>query len=163
LIGYLVIVAPIGLICIVTALGEEIGWRGLLVPELSKEFPFTATALISGIIWVVWHYPQILFANYNNPSAPAWFGLICFTVMLLGMSFAFAWLRLRSGSLWTAVLLHGSNNLFIQIIFTPVTGRTGMAPYVIGEFGAGLALAAVLVAYLFWRKRGNLPTTGGEN
>ena len=32
------------------ALGEEIGWRGFLVPEMSKTFSFTATALISGIV-----------------------------------------------------------------------------------------------------------------
>ncbi|HEX3528456.1 MAG TPA: hypothetical protein VH988_15435 [Thermoanaerobaculia bacterium] len=32
----------------VFALGEEIGWRGLLVPELAKTTSFTNTALISG-------------------------------------------------------------------------------------------------------------------
>jgi membrane protease YdiL (CAAX protease family) len=138
-------------------LGEEIGWRGLLVPELAREYTFTATALISGGIWALWHFPIILFADYITPGLPGWFALICFTVMVLGISFAFAWLRLKSGSLWTAVLLHASHNLFIQTIFTPLTQDSGATSYWIDEFGIGLALAAAVVAFLFWRRRYELP------
>ncbi len=49
-----------------TALGEEIGWRGFLVPELSKRFGYTGTSLISGFIWAIWHYPLLIFGHYNN-------------------------------------------------------------------------------------------------
>jgi membrane protease YdiL (CAAX protease family) len=151
---YLLIMATAGVVVSLgSALGEEIGWRGLLVPELAKETSFTATALISGGIWALWHYPVILFANYNSSGAPRGFGLICFTVMVLGLSFAFAWLRLKSGSLWVAALLHASHNLFIQQVFTPLTASGGWAPYLIDEFGVGLAVAAVVIAYLFWRRR----------
>jgi len=154
---YGIIIATFGLVMgALSGLGEEIGWRGLLVPELAKNFSFTKTALISGGIWALWHYPEILFANYNNSSAPAWFGLVCFTVMVLGISFAFTWLRLKSGSLWTAVILHAAHNAFIQAFFTPLTGPTRWSAYVIDEFGIGLALAAVVVAYLFWRRRKEL-------
>ena len=34
----------------------------------------------------------------------------CFTVMVLGISFLFAWMRLKSGSVWTGVFLHASHN-----------------------------------------------------
>ena len=34
-------------------LGEELGWRGLLVPELSKITGFLQLSLISGVIWAV--------------------------------------------------------------------------------------------------------------
>ncbi|MEP7190854.1 MAG: type II CAAX endopeptidase family protein, partial [Roseiflexaceae bacterium] len=159
---YVVIAATAGIVSsCATALGEEIGWRGLLVPELAKRCSFTATALISGAVWAIWHYPAILFANYNNADAPTGFGLVCFTVMIIGISFAFAWLRLQSGSLWPTVLFHASHNLFIQAIFTPLTGTTRFTPYVIGEFGLGLALVTLPVAYLFWRKRGELPISLG--
>lgn len=134
------------------ALGEEIGWRGFLVPELAKITSFTKTALISGVIWSVWHYPILLFADYNS-GTPLWYALTCFTVMVIGISFVFAWMRLKSGSLWTGVFLHASHNLFIQQIFTPLTRETGYTKYVIDEFGAALAIAAVVVALLFWRKR----------
>jgi len=34
-----------------SSLGEEIGWRGFLVPQLFKSVGFTGTALISGVVW----------------------------------------------------------------------------------------------------------------
>ena len=50
--------------------GEEIGWRGLLVPELAKMTSFTKTALISGIVWAAWHMPAIFLADYNSGGTP---------------------------------------------------------------------------------------------
>ncbi|XGV97880.1 MAG: lysostaphin resistance A-like protein [Leptolyngbya sp. BL-A-14] len=145
-------------------LGEELGWRGLLVPELAKRYSFTTTSLISGVIWAVWHYPVLLLGGYNNAGAPLWFGLICFTVSVIGISFAFTWLRLKSDSVWPPMLFHASHNTLIQAVFTPLTGRTALAPFLIDEFGIGLALAAVLVAYFFWRNApkaelGSVPNT----
>jgi len=144
----------------VFALGEEIGWRGFLVPELRRVTSFTGTALSSGLIWALWHMPVILFAGYHA-EAPLWYAIVCFTVLAVGMSFALAWLRLRSGSLWTATLLHASHNLFVQSFFDRLTTDTGPTAWLTGEFGAGLALAAVVVAYLFWRRRGVLAGDGG--
>lgn len=139
----------------ISALGEEIGWRGFLVPQLIKITSFTKTAFISGAMWSVYHYPALIFADYNS-GAPVWFCLICFTVLVFGASFAFAWLRLRSGSLWTGVILYASHNLFIQNIFDRITSDNGHTKYFIGEFGIMLALVSVLVAYVFWKKRSEL-------
>jgi membrane protease YdiL (CAAX protease family) len=156
IVFYLVFQGTIGMIfsCL-TALGEEIGWRGFLVPELARRTSFTRTVLISGAIWSLWHYPVLLFADYNA-GTEAWYGLLCFTVMVLGISFIFAWMRLKSDSLWTGVLLHGSHNLFIQSFFDPITKDTGRTRYIIGEFGAGLAIASILVGAYFWSRRGEV-------
>ena len=51
------------------ALGEEIGWRGFLVPELAKALPFTGVALVSGVIWASWHYP-ITSVVYRDADVP---------------------------------------------------------------------------------------------
>jgi len=85
--------------------------------------------------------------------------MVSFTVMVVGLSFPLAWLRLRSGSVWTATLLHASHNSFIQKLFEPMTVDAGPTPWLTGEFGAGLALAAVVVGYLFWRRRDLVPTS----
>jgi membrane protease YdiL (CAAX protease family) len=139
-----------------SALGEEIGWRGFLVPELSKTTSFTATSLLSGIIWSVWHYPVLIFSDYNA-GTPTWYGLTCFTVMVVSISFVFAWMRIKSGSLWTAAILHGSHNLYVQAIFTPLTRDTGKTKWFIDEFGCVLPLVAVAFAIYFWTKRRELP------
>jgi membrane protease YdiL (CAAX protease family) len=139
-----------------SALGEEIGWRGFLVPELSKTTSFTVTSLVSGIIWSLWHYPVLIFADYNA-GTPTWYGLTCFTVMVVSISFVFAWMRIKSGSLWTGAILHGSHNLYVQAIFTPLTRDTGKTKWFIDEFGCVLPLVAVAFAIYFWTKRRELP------
>lgn len=157
-IASLLLLGTIGMVqSVSTGLGEEIGWRGFLAPELTRKFGFTSGSLITGVIWACWHMPILLFADYNA-GTPWWFGLPCFAVMVIASTFAFNWLRLRSGSVWPAAILHGSHNLFIQEWLTPMTTPRGsITPYAIDEFGFMLALAAVLMAVVFWRKRGELP------
>lgn len=139
-----------------SALGEEIGWRGFLVPELAKNVSFTWTAVISGVVWSVWHYPVLIWGDYNA-GTPTWYGLTCFTVMVISISFVFAWMRLKSGSLWTGAMLHASHNLFVQAIFTPLTRNTGQTAWYIDEFGAVLPAVTIVFAIYFWRKRHELP------
>jgi membrane protease YdiL (CAAX protease family) len=139
------------------ALGEELGWRGLLVPELAKITSFTRTVFIAGVIWACWHMPLILFADYNS-GTPKWYAVLCFAVMVIGISFPFAWFRLRSGSVWTGMLMHASHNLWIQAFFDRVTVDNGRTKWFTTEFGAALAVVGVIVGFLFWRLRDRLPS-----
>jgi uncharacterized protein len=137
------------------ALGEEIGWRGFLLPRLVERTGFTWGCLISGCIWASWHYPGLLFADYNAGTRPV-FALSCFTLMVIGDSYILGWLRLKSGSLWTAAILHASHNLFIQAIFDRMTAPAGRALYVTTEFGAGLVITVGIAALYMWRRRGEV-------
>jgi uncharacterized protein len=137
------------------ALGEEIGWRGFLVPEMSKSFSFTTTAFVSGFVWSVWHYPILIFADYNS-GTNTYYSIACFTIMVVSISFVFAWMRLKSGSLWTATLLHASHNLYIQGILTPLTRDTGKTAWFIDEFGLFVPLITVAFAIYFWSRRHEL-------
>jgi membrane protease YdiL (CAAX protease family) len=148
---FVVFTATIGLVAKTSrALGEEIGWRGFLVPELNKVVGFTGVSLISGLMWAVYHFPVLLFADYNK-GAPAWYSLTCFTLMVVADSFILAWLTLRSKSLWPAAIFHGSHNLFIQSILTPLTRDTGRTNYFIDEFGIGLVITVGIGAVIAWR------------
>jgi membrane protease YdiL (CAAX protease family) len=140
---------------LLSATGEELGWRGFLVPTLAKTMSFRQTALISGSIWAAWHVPLIIGADYNG-GTPAWYSVMCFAVMVISMGFPFAWLRLRSGSVWPAAILHASHNLFVQAFFDRVTVNTGPTRWITSEFGVGLALAFVALAWIFWRARGSI-------
>lgn len=137
------------------ALGEELGWRGFLVPELAKTTTFLNTALISGVAWAVWHYPTIIFGGYNNgKSIP--YSLFTFTIAVLAISFPMAWLRLKSGSLWTGVIFHASDNLFIEDVFSNLTKNTENTTYLVGEFGILISIVCLIPAYIFWKKRKEL-------
>ena len=149
---HFLVVATVGVIenC-ATTLGEEIGWRGFLVPELARRYSFTATAVLSGAIWAAWHVPIIVFAGYN--AGTGWYGLAVVFANMIGLCFVLTWLRLKSGSLWTGVILHASSNHFIQHFFDPMTAYTGRAKYILGEFGIGFTLVVALLAAYFWRRR----------
>lgn len=138
---------------LLSATGEELGWRGFLVPTLARTMSFGRLSLLSGAIWALWHMPLIIFADYNG-GTPAWYSVSCFAVMVVSMGIPFAWLRLRSGSVWPAAILHASHNWFIQAFFDRVTIDTGPTRWLIGEFGAALALAFIVIAWMFWRARG---------
>jgi membrane protease YdiL (CAAX protease family) len=151
LILFVLITATLGMVGKLSrALGEEIGWRGFLVPELAKVVGFPGIGLISGLMWAFYHFPVLLFANYNA-GAPAWYSATCFTISVVSGSFIMAWLTLRARSLWPAAILHASHNLFIQSILTPLTKDTGPTKFIIDEFGIGLAITVTIGAVIAWR------------
>jgi len=141
---------------VLSAFGEELGWRGLLVPELAKMMSYGKLVLLSAFIWALYHYPIILFSGYRS-TAPLWYATIMFTLDVFAISFIFAWLRLRSGSVWPAVVLHASHNLIIQRVFDVLTTDRGPTSFITSEFGIGLVVAYGAVALWCWRHRGDLP------
>ncbi|TKJ96601.1 CPBP family intramembrane metalloprotease domain-containing protein [Plantibacter flavus] len=99
---------PLGvLVASLSAFGEELGWRGWLLPNLLPLGTWPAL-LLSGAIWGVWHAPLILLGyNYQRTDV---LGLLLMMgwCMLLGV--LIGWLRLRSASVWPAVIAHGAVN-----------------------------------------------------
>jgi glucan phosphoethanolaminetransferase (alkaline phosphatase superfamily) len=136
-----------------SALLEEVAWRGFLVPKMIHLTSFTKTALITGLIWAVWHYPLIIYSNVRLGNTPLAYSLVCFTVFAVGLSFAAAWLRLKSGSIWTAALLHGSHNAFMLHVFNILTTDSGNTWLLLGEYGAVTAAMGLILALLFWSLR----------
>ncbi len=130
--------------------GEELGWRGYLVPKLSESWSFAKTSTVIGCVWALWHFPAILLTNYNL-GAPPWVALPCFTVLVISISFVLSWLRLKSNSFWPCVVLHISHNFAIQAIFTPLTKMKENTVYFIDEFGIVLAVVGAILAFLVWK------------
>jgi membrane protease YdiL (CAAX protease family) len=36
---------------------EELGWRGVALPELVKRYGFTIAVIFLGLMWAIWHLP----------------------------------------------------------------------------------------------------------
>ncbi len=93
----------------VLILGEEVGWRGFLLPYLLHRYPPLTSAMIVGLVWAIWHLPNFLLPNYPHYGLP----LLAFVLMTLAFSVLFTWLYLNTaGSLVIAVIFHASLNLF---------------------------------------------------
>jgi membrane protease YdiL (CAAX protease family) len=117
---------------LIFALGEELGWRGFLLPRLLPLGQWKAI-LISGIIWGVWHAPVIA-QGHNYPGYPI-LGIFMMIVFCVLLGIIFSWLYLNTHSPWVAALAHGSVNavaglpvLFFQPGFNMALGGTLAAP-----------------------------------
>lgn len=95
------------------AIFEEFGWRGYLVPKLASIGinSYLASAIVA-IVWATWHLPYIRDLTWVYSSED----LITFIPRFYLAMFAFALLyneiRLITGSVWPAVLMHCITNSF---------------------------------------------------
>lgn len=128
--------------------GEEIGWRGFFIWELRKVMPFSGVALVSGLVWSVWHYPIIIAYGFGDPL----FQIACFTLMITAMSVIMAYYTFRSNSLWPAVFFHGAHNIYIQKIFSPLTTPNDQTQFWIDEYGLIVPVIVTIMAAYYWRR-----------
>ena len=135
---------------LVLSLGEEIGWRGLMVPRLAEVMTLPKVALCSGLAWASFHAPLMLFVPGAVHGVPVPYGVACFAVTGVALSYPLAWLRLKSRSVWPAVVLHASHNAAVYLVCDPLTADSGNTAFFAGETGAGLALACASIAALWW-------------
>jgi len=133
-----------------STLGEEIGWRGFLIFELRKVMSFKALAIVSGIIWAVWHFPIIYLMYSRGEHLLLHMG--AFTVMILGISVILAYYTFKSNSLWPAAVFHSIHNIYIQKICTPLTISNDKTTIWIDEYGLMIPIVTTLLAIYFWRK-----------
>jgi membrane protease YdiL (CAAX protease family) len=120
--------------------GEEIGWRGYVLPRLQARYSALPASLITGVVWGLWHLPKFL--NHWD-----WTYFALFMLDTAAKSVILAWMYNGTrGSLLIVVLAHGFWNT--AGIFLP-TANT-LSSEGIGAFAVQvlmqLIIAAVIVA-----------------
>lgn len=115
--------------------GEEIAWRGFVLPRYQERFRALPSSLFVGLIWGVWHLPMVA------PEG-AW-AAIHAILHNVALAVLFAWVyNSTGGSLLLATLFHAAINT--AYVFLPVGGSgvlMGGAVLAI-EFAAAAAVAA---------------------
>jgi uncharacterized protein len=134
------------------ALGEEIGWRGFLTPLLARRLGFTVLVWCSWLPWFLFYLWLLFLAgSYSKPA----FGVQVLTIgtLLFGLNVLLVWFRMRTGSLWPAVLLHAIHNL---LVFNPVALAQSHRPWLTGGLGLGIACGylAICIGPLWDGSRG---------
>lgn len=135
-----IVVAPF--INMVFALGEEVGWRGMLFPTLAERMPPRSAALTSSIIWGLWHAPIIAMGHNYGMGYPGFpiTGMLMMMLFCAPLGICLAWLRIRSGSVWTCALAHGAFNAIAGVgLYFCTTGSTLLGPSPLGLI-AGIPL-----------------------
>lgn len=108
------ILGPI--INVFVTMGEELGWRGFLLPKMLPMGEWKAL-IWGGVIWGVWHAPVIL-QGHNYPDHP-FLGVFLMIVFCIFLSIIIGWMYLRTRSPWSAAIAHGSLNAWggLAIVF----------------------------------------------
>ncbi len=134
----------------VLAMGEEVGWRGYMLPRLVAIGPLRAMLLV-GLLHGTWHLPLILMTPYYHPDGNPFFVVPLFLVALTLAGVFYGWLRLTTGSVWPVAVAHAVfNDILDALDGATVANEPGALDYVGGESGvfviAGLAAIAVFIA-----------------
>ncbi|HWM02356.1 MAG TPA: type II CAAX endopeptidase family protein [Actinophytocola sp.] len=88
------------------ALGEELGWRGFLLPRLRRRHGALVASLLVGVVWSVWHLPLFL-AGPATAQRP----VLQFLLWMLALSVLHTWLYERTGSsVLITTIFHGGIN-----------------------------------------------------
>ncbi|MFN4203983.1 MAG: lysostaphin resistance A-like protein [Tabrizicola sp.] len=130
--------ATLAAIVIVNGLGEELGWRGFLLPRAQAVWGVRAGTLATGAIWALWHLPMFfVLATYREMGAPGL--LFGFGIGILAGACVLAHLAsLARGGVVLAVLWHTGFNLGTG------TALGGLAP---------MLLSALAIAWALWLLR----------
>ncbi len=97
--------------CFFYGVGEESGWRGFLMPELTRKYKARISTLYTAFIWAPWHLP--VFFYDKDFIAMGLVGTFGWIVGIIFGSFLLGWLAKQSNwNLWPVILWHGTFNLF---------------------------------------------------
>ena len=140
-------------ISLLSALGEEIGWRGFMVPALYERVGLNKTLLISSLFWCCWHLPLLVGGGYMS-GTPLWYQLPAFVLCIFPVGVMAGLLTIKSGSVWPAAFLHAAHNNYDQAVLDIITAGANKMYYV-SETGVLTILCAwVLAAILYsWVKK----------
>ena len=144
---------------VISAAGEEIGWRGYMIPRMVEgEIP--APFLVGGILWGLWHAPAIVTGQYAAGTNRV-LSTVLFIVLAVALTVLWSMWTLETGSIWPAIFGHSAWNAIIQGPFDMFSSGE-LSTTLVGESGIFvIATVLILVAILVSDRLPNGVTTSG--
>jgi len=129
-------------------LGEEIGWRGVLLPQLMQRFSPLAAALVVGVVWYAWHVP--LYAA--DGKLPGLGEHLFFLFTCLALSVIMTWFFVKSNaSTFLMIYLHDAANYstFLRFKLFP---KVASSPWPTAVYAVLLLTLATVAAVALVRR-----------
>ncbi|MFA7540387.1 MAG: CPBP family intramembrane glutamic endopeptidase [Sphaerochaetaceae bacterium] len=141
-----ILVGPV--INIVPTMGEELGWRGYLLPKLRTLFSDRLSIIISGIIWGLWHAPVIIMGHNYGTEYPGYpyVGILVMVVFCVALGIIEGYFTIKLNSVIPAAMVHSAMNAgaALPLIVAKVGINQTIGPTVAGLIG-GLPLFLVAI------------------
>jgi len=123
-------------------LGEEIGWRGVLLPQLMQRVSPLAASLVVGVVWYAWHVP--LYAAEDKLPGMGEHAFFLYTC--LALSVIFTWFFLKSNaSTFLMIYVHDASN-YATFLRAKLFPKDATSPWPIAVYAALLLVLACAAA-----------------
>jgi uncharacterized protein len=118
------------------SLGEELGWRGYLLPRLAASLGSRRGMALTGLLHGLFHMPIIFLTPFYHPDGNRWIFVPLFLAAFTVGGLLYGYLRLSTDSVWPASLAHSAHN-YLWALFGSMTVATSplAAEYLAGESG----------------------------
>jgi membrane protease YdiL (CAAX protease family) len=154
-----VVIGPI--VNIIPTMGEELGWRGYLLPKLRIFLSDRTALIITGAIWGIWHLPVIVMGhNYGTGYwGYPWLGILAMIVFCVVLGIIEGYISIKLESVIPAAMIHSTVNagaalpsIFAKSGYNPLLG-----PAITGFIGG---LPFIVLAVILLIKAGRKMTLG---
>jgi len=150
----IIIVGPV--INIIPTLGEELGWRGYLLPKLRLLLSDRAALVITGIIHGMWHIPVIVMGHNYGTSYMGypWLGILTMIVFIVWLGIIEGYISIKLDSVIPAAMIHSAINAGAGLSI--ILAKGGYNP-ILGPATTGLigGLPFIVLAVILLIKAGN--------
>jgi len=151
---------PLAATYLIFAFLEEVGWRGYLAPRVYGLNDGLLGHVLVGVIWASWHFPYVreLWAHTSEGLGTL---LPRFLLGTIVFATVYGEIRMRTGSVWPAVLMHWIGNTLANTLLIGYAGD-GFVALVpgkewLGSFGVEgvltIALFGLLGSVLYLKRR----------
>lgn len=154
-----VVIGPI--VNIIPTIGEELGWRGYLLPKLRIFLSDRTALIITGAIWGIWHLPVIVMGhNYGTGYwGYPWLGILAMIVFCVALGIIEGYISIKLESVIPAAMIHSTVNAgaALPIIFAKSGYNPLLGPAITGLIGG---LPFMVLAVILLIKAGRKMTLG---
>jgi membrane protease YdiL (CAAX protease family) len=113
-----ILLIPVALLARGLVNGEEIGWRGVALPQLQQRWNALTASLILGGVWALFHLPIFFVQGENLLGSQNAMHPLAFLVEVVAGSILVTWLcNNTQGSLLIAFLYHAAVNTWTSEVF----------------------------------------------
>lgn len=154
-----VVIGPI--VNIIPTMGEELGWRGYLLPKLRMFLSDRAALIVTGAIWGIWHLPIIVMGhNYGTGYwGYPWLGILAMIVFCVVLGTIEGYISIKLQSAIPAAMIHSTVNAGAALPIYLLKGsyNTLLGPAITGLIGG---LPFIVLAVILLIKAGSKMTLG---